>query len=560
MVLRSCLTYTRFGFGLTALVLSAAIGSSASHAADKDEMPSVAVRYGDAAFQDSPDFQKHVSPLLGKLGCNGRACHGSFQGRGGFRLSLFGYDFKSDHDELTGRIDPDDATASLILTKPLMQDPHEGGRRLNEGSWEHHLLLSWIRNGSAGIDGDPIKLQSLEVTPREIQFQAEGESTQLKAVAVWADGSREDVTTLCRFQTNDDLIADIDAEGKVLSGATGDTHVVVFYDSAVIPIPVMRPVTDRIGENYPETPTPTKVDELIVQKLRKIGVVQSDLCTDAEFLRRASLDATGTLPTPDEVRSFLADTSPDKRSRKIDELLERPGYVAWWTTQLCDFTGNSDEQLNNVTPVRSAASQQWYDWIFKRVQENAGYDDIVEGIVLAVSREPGETYEEYCQNMSDLNRPQPKGEFADRSFLPHYWARRNFRTSEDRVIGFAYTFLGSRIQCAQCHKHPFDQWTQDDFKQFEGFFKNTNGNSTAPHNGIRKQYNEMTAQLSGTDGLKGNQLRNQFAKLLREGKTVPFGEVIPTPVASNARAKGKGRREAAPSAGPTAKLLGGEVI
>lgn len=340
---------------------------------------------------ETPDFKQHVVPLLGKLGCNGRACHGSFQGRGGFRLSLFGYDFDADHDEIYGRVDPEVPSDSLFLQKALMQVQHEGGQRVKEGTWEHQLLRRWIESGSSGQVAEPAILTKLEVTPNEILFSADDQKQQLKAVAIWSDGSTEDVTALCRFQTNDDQIADITEDGLVQSGLSGDTHVVAFYDSAVVPIPVIRPVSDQFGDRYPATQTPTKIDELVVQKLRKVGIVQSDLCTDAEFLRRVSLDVTGTLPTSKEVREFLADSSTDKRSRKIDELLERPGYVAWWTTRLCDFTGNSDDKLNNVTPVRPEASKQWYAWIEKRVRENMPYDDIVEGIVMAVSRDPGES-------------------------------------------------------------------------------------------------------------------------------------------------------------------------
>ena len=289
---------------------------------------------------------------------------------------------------------------------------------------------------------------------------------------------------------------------------SGDTHIVAFYDRAVVPVPVIRPVTQEFGDRYPVTPTPTKVDELVVQKLRKVGIVPSDLCTDAEFLRRASLDVTGTLPTTKEVREFIAETNPEKRSRKIDELLERPGYVAWWTTRLCDFTGNSDDKLNNVTPVRTEASKQWYAWIEKRVRDNVPYDEIVEGIVMAVSRDPGESYQQYCENVSKLYPKEGPGAsgYADRASLPHFWARQNFQSSEDRVIGFAYTFLGTRIQCAQCHKHPFDQWTQDDFRQFEGFFKGTSARQNARPD-AKKEYDAMVAGFDGTEGLKGNDLR-----------------------------------------------------
>ncbi|MFN9718296.1 MAG: DUF1549 and DUF1553 domain-containing protein, partial [Planctomycetota bacterium] len=469
-------------------------------------------------------------------------------------------------DELYGRIDPEDPANSLILQKPLMQMQHEGGQRLNAGSWEHHLLLQWIRNGSAGRIEQPPALSRLEVTPSEILFSADGQQQQLRAVAVWSDGTREDVTPLTRFQTNDDQIADITAEGLVSAGSPGDTHVVAFYDSAVVPIAVIRPVSEKFGDQYPVTATPTKVDELVVQKLRKVGIVQSDLCTDAEFLRRASLDVTGTLPTPSEVRAFLADTNPDKRSRKIDELLQRPGYVAWWTTKLCDFTGNSDDKLNNVTPVQTEASKHWYAWIEKRVRDNVSYDKIVEGIFMAVSREPGETYEQYCQNMSQLYQKDGPGAkaYADRNGLGHFWARQNFQTSEDRVIGFAYTFLGTRIQCAQCHKHPFDQWTQDDFKQFEGFFKGTVARQTA-HPDAKEKYDAMVAKFEDLKGLKGGELRRELARKVQGGEVIPFAEVYTvrakgTSVRQNPKRADKGKPQRGGTAPVEAKILAGPVV
>lgn len=549
-------------------LLMSADGLAEEHVANSATRLSVTARFASPdATTEVPDFQQHVVPLLGKLGCNGRACHGSFQGRGGFRLSLFGFDFKSDYDELYGRIDPKDASESLILQKALMQIPHEGGQRVKEGSWEHHLLLRWIQGDAIGPVEDAPTLTKLEVTPSEILFSTDGQTQQLTATAVWSNGVKEDVTTLCRFQTNDDQIADVAQDGLVTGSGTGDTHIVAFYDAAVVPVPVIRPVTDQFGDRYPAIPTPTKVDELVVQKLRKVGIVQSDLCTDAEFLRRVSLDVTGTLPTPTEIREFLVDTGSDKRSRKIDELLERPGYVAWWTTRLCDFTGNSDDKLNNVTPVQSEASKQWYAWIEKRVHDNVSYDKIVEGIVMAVSRDPGESYAEYCENVSKLYTKKGPGAdgYADRATLPHFWARQNFQTSEDRVIGFAYTFLGTRIQCAQCHKHPFDQWTQDDFKQFEGFFKGTAGRqNTRPD--AKKEYDAMVASFDGTEGLKGNDLRKILSTKVTEGETIPLAEVYAVPVrATNQRRdKNKKPNNGKPArnvvAPPTAKLLAGPVV
>ncbi|MBL8814484.1 MAG: DUF1549 domain-containing protein [Planctomyces sp.] len=541
--------------------------TSEAPALESELRMSVAERFRSLeAISETPDFQRHVVPLMGKLGCNGRACHGSFQGRGGFRLSLFGYDFQTDHDELHGRLDPTAPAESLILQKPLMQIQHEGGRRLDEGSWEHHLILKWVEAQAPARSTNPDRLIRLELSPPEVVANNEGEQQQLRAIAVWSDGSSEDVTALCRFQSNDEQVATISQDGLVTVGSAGDTHIVAFYDSAVIPVPVMRPVSPMNGESYPEVQTPSRIDELVVGKLKKLGIVQSEVCSDEDFLRRVSLDVTGTLPTPNEVKTFLADTDSDKRTRKIDELLERPGYAAWWTTRLCDFTGNSDDQLNNVTPVRAEASRQWYDWIEKRVASNTPYDDIVEGIVMAVSRNPGESYEEYCQNLSTLYHQGSGVRFADRTYMPHYWSRQNFQTSEDRVIGFAYTFLGSRIQCAQCHKHPFDQWTQEDFQKFEGFFKGTQGRGNNPHPTAKKEYDQMLAGLEGTEGLKGNQLLNQFQKLLKEGKTVPFGEVYALTPSKGARADKSAeksqenpRRNRSPVP-TTARLLGGHDI
>jgi hypothetical protein len=446
----------------------------------------------------------------------------------------------------------------------LMESPHEGGQRLKAGSWQHQLLLNWVKADSPERPQDAAKLVKVDVTPAEVLFTADGQNVQLKAVAIWADGTREDITDLCRFTSNDDQIADITSGGYIEAATPGDTHVVVSYDAAVVAIPVIRPVSDKTGDDYPITATPTKVDELVVSKLKKLGVVQSGLSSDEEFLRRVSLDVTGALPTTQEIRDFVADNSSDKRAKKIDELLERPGYTAWWTTKLCDFTGNSDSQLNNVTPIRSEASKQWYEWIHARVEKNVAYDEIVEGLVMAVSRDPGETYQQYCENLSSTFHKDGEHLFADRTSMPHYWSRQNFQLMEDRVIGFAYTFLGVRIQCAQCHKHPFDQWTQDDFKGFQGFFTGVTGRNQNARPDSRKEYGEMLAKFE-TGDLKGNQLRNELGKQLKKGEVIPFGEVYSTPPAKVVERKQKnGRiqkvRKGGGKTATEARLLGQETM
>lgn len=533
-------------------------------AEEGDPLPPVSERFAKEDVSEEPNFQRHVSPLFGRLGCNGRSCHGSFQGRGDFRLSLFGYDFKADHDELLKgdppRANKDKPLESLILIKPTDADMHEGGLRYKQGSWEYHVFRRWLEGGAKFEEEGVQKLVNLQVTPAEILFANPGDNVNLKAVAVWPDGTQEDVTCLCRFTSNSDQVATITMDGLVTATEPGDTHVVVSYDNAVVAIPVIRPVSQLAGDRYPPTETPTKIDELVVAKLRKLGVVQSEGCTDGEFLRRVGLDLTGTLPTAAEVEQFLNDPSPKKRADKIEQLMTTPAYAAWWTTRLCDWTGNNDTKLNNVGGPRGAVSQWWYDWIYERVERNEPYDKLVEGIVLASSRSPDESYTEFCEVMSKISQRDSEVSFSDRPSMPYYWARNNFQQPEDRAIGFAYTFLGIRIQCAQCHKHPFDQWSKKDFDAFKGFFTSVRLNQGGPRDSqTREEYEKILKDL-GVDatGLRGNELRNKLNSMLNEGKTIPFPEVAVTPPRQQP-ARNNNRRNNPPPNQVTA-VLGGEQV
>jgi hypothetical protein len=510
---------------------TAAPAPSKVRGTDQKPLEPISSRFVAALTKETPSFQRHVVPLLGKLGCNGRACHGSFQGRGGFRLSLFGYDFKMDHDALLAnvdgaRVDVHKPDASLILQKPTMRIEHEGGKRYELGSWEHHVLAQWIQSGAAGVKPGDARLTRLEVRPSEIHFSQKGEHVSLRAIAHWSDGTSEDVTPLCRYQSNDEQVVKIDAVGLVTSVEAGDSHVVAFYDAGVTPVAVVRPVSDVVGPKYPDVPTPTEIDRLVVKKLRKLGIVPSELSNDSEFLRRVSLDLTGSLPAADEVVAFLADKSSDKRHKKIDELLERPTYVAWWTTRLCDLTGNNDRALANITPVNQLASQEWYDWVLKRVRENVPYDKLVEGIVLATSRPLSQTYADYSNEMTALYRKTPEGNYADHVGLTHFWARRNIVQPQQKALSFAYTFLGIRIQCAECHKHPFDQWTQEDYKDFTKFFTRVRYGTDPSDAAERKQ---LTTALN-LDMKKQADIRREYPRLIAEGKVLPFDELFIQPL------------------------------
>ena len=525
---------------------------------------------GVAETSEVPDFQKHVSPLLGRLGCNGRACHGSFQGQGGFTLSLFGYDFDADLkallDKDAGRVAPKDPLASKILTKPVDAEMHEGGQRFKKDGWEYWVLRKWIEAGapktSAKQKGPVSKLVRLEVSPLEIQFAYEDQSKSLHAIAVWEDGTQEDVTSLCRFSSNDMAIAKIDERGIVTAGESGDTHVVVSYDKAVVPVSVLRPVSKPGQLKQQIAEAKTEVDRLVLTKLDKLGVAPSDIADDSEFFRRASLDVAGTLPTSDQVRRFLDDTAPDKRQRAIESLLDSPGYAAWWTTFLCDLTGNNDDQLNNFSPIPGSSSQHWYQWIYARVEKNIPYDQIVDGIVTAVSREPEESYEAYCQNMSTASRDPSGRSFADRSDMMYYWARRNQRTKEERAISFAYAFCGVRIQCAQCHKHPFDQWSKEDFDQFENLFDGITANQNSYMPSSKDDVDKMISELGIAKSLKGNDLRKKLQDIAKDGKTIPFPEVFVrlSKPAENKNNKNNKKQAEAPKKAPTARLLGSDYV
>ncbi len=488
----------------------------------------VSVRYADEQVDEVPDFQKHITPLLGRLGCNGRSCHGSFQGRGGFRLSLFGYDFKMDHSAMTGRsssgqesrLDVQSVKNSLILKKPTLEVDHEGGQLIEEDSWEHRLLERWIGSGAKGVD-EPHELARLEMHPGEVEFTTSSSTAQLQVIAVWKDGSREDVTQLCRFRTNDDSIASVDENGKLVTEGRGSTHVIAFYDNGVAAVPVMRAVTSRTGSDYPQLEIATEIDRFVQAKLKKLGILPSALSTDSEFLRRVSIDLSGTLPTPDEVIQFCADTSDDKRQRKIDELLERPSYAAWWTNRLCDFTGCDPGQQ---AELRQESSVQWYTWIYQRLQENVPYDELVARIVEAKSRREDQTYGAYAAETTSFYQDDTAEKFSQRETMPHFWSRRSLEKSKDKALAFAHSFLGIRLQCAQCHKHPFAPWTQHDFNQFSEFFDNVKF-GVVPE--ADKQYRELAKQVGlRVNGNNGAAVRQDVLKRSKAGGTIPWREVF----------------------------------
>ena len=423
---------------------------------------------------DEPRFSRHIVPLFSKLGCNSGSCHGMVQGKGGFRLSLFGVEPQVDHErllrELAGRrvnvVNPD---ASLILRKATGQVAHEGGKRLNEKSPEFAMLRHWIAVGAKLDTVEDSIVRQLAVTPSSRTAKV-GEEFALQVQAAFADGSQEDVTGLCAFEVVKKDVADVDRRGHVRAVDIGNTTVVVRYPGQVAWCTLIV-TPQKPADDFPEIAGHNFVDKHVLARLRLLNIPPADVCDDAAFLRRVTLDVTGALPTPDDIRAFLSDNSPEKRAAKINELLERPRYSALWATRFMDslrVTGFSPATFPPVVQDEFRA----YQWLRARLQENVPYDILVERILTATSRE-GRSYDEWAEEVvaamkeeSDKSLPTT---YAARKTLDLFWQRR-MGTDVDHAIRVGHSFLGLRLQCAQCHRHPHDVWTQDDLLSFANFF------------------------------------------------------------------------------------------
>jgi hypothetical protein len=425
------------------------------------------------------NFERHVASLLGKLGCSAGTCHGSFQGKGGLALSLFGYAPEKDYqalvrDGLGRRVNLLDPERSLLLLKPTAQIPHGGGRRFARGSWPYRVLREWIAHG-APWDPGRNTVARLEVTPGEHRFRGPGEAVALKVVVEFADGSRADMTPFCDFRVKDDAVAEASPTGRVRGLRPGDTAVIVSYRGSLTAARVLVPVPAGRGAVYPEVPEVNGIDREVFAKLRRLNMPPSDLSEDTEFLRRLTIDTIGRLPTPDEVRAFLADRGPGKRARVIDRLLTHPLHAALWATRFCDVTGNDLNAMEAPPPLRPKLAKMWHDWFRRRFAANVPYDQIVRGVLCATSRE-GQEVGQWIRQEIDLARAAEKGfasDYAARPSLDLFWRRSSgneYFTLEQMAERTAAAFLGVRIECAQCHKHPFDRWTQADYRAFANVF------------------------------------------------------------------------------------------
>ncbi|HVX09766.1 MAG TPA: DUF1549 and DUF1553 domain-containing protein [Pirellulales bacterium] len=386
-------------------------------------------------------FRRDVMAVLSKAGCNQGVCHGNQNGKGGFKLSLRGQDPELDFVALTReqqgrRVDLLRAEGSLLLQKPVAAVPHQGGRRFGVGSVEYGILLRWLE---AGCPADPPQapvLAGLEVTPAGEQIVLEPAATiQASATAVFTDGGRRDVTGLCVYEATNPLI-EIGHDGLVTARAVGETTLLVRYLNRQVAMrfAVARARTDFAFQAPPEA---NYIDRHVFGKLRSLGMNPSPPADEPVFLRRAFLDCVGVPPTADEARRFLNDPSADKRERLIDELLQRPEFADWWALKWSDLLRNEEKVLD------SKGVQNFHHWIRQSVADGKPLDRFVRELIVA----RGSTYTNPAANFYRANRDPVT-----------------------RAEATAQLFLGVRLQCAKCHNHPFDRWTQADYYRWAGFF------------------------------------------------------------------------------------------
>lgn len=472
-----------------------------------------------AAEEPTPRFSRHVEAVFSRLGCNGGGCHGAVKGQAGFRLSLFAGDPAFDHERLLReyagrRINPADPASSLLLRKATGQIRHEGGKRTDVGSSDYELLRRWIAAGAPLDTAENSRVTKLQVEPAN-RVGKTGERYPLKVHAHYADGSTEDVTSLCSFESLDSVIATVGARtGLVEVCGAGDATLVVRYRGDTGIAQVLVP---RIGDTPADTKAVGFIDRHVQAKLQRLKLPPAGVADDATFLRRASLDVTGELPTPEEVRKFLADASADKRTRKIEELLARPGYAALWTMKFCDLLKASEFGVYADGMSKEMDAPRFAAWVRARIEQNLPYDQFAEQILTATSRE-GRSLEEWAKDVVSLDEgyTSPRTDleqYSKRKTLDLYWQRRD-SGGVPGALQVAHTFLGLRLECAQCHRHPHDVWQQDDLLSFANFFMQVRQPGFQGDN--EKKFPEVGAVFKKLND-EAKQLGEQ-AKKLRETK------------------------------------------
>ncbi len=448
------------------------------------------------AAEETPSLSRHISPMLYQLGCSAGTCHGSFSGKGGLRLALFAGNADQDHANLRGvsarRIDPMQPERSLLLLKPTLGIEHMGGKKLTKGTWQYDLLRRWIEAGAPYDPAAELKVLSLRTEPATLTVPVEQTSQPLKAFAKLSNGTEEEVTKFTRFEALDPGIAEVDATGKVKGVRTGDIAILAHYAGEIgftIALIPGKPTGAFPDEKYADN-----VDRLLAERMKMLNIVPSPRCDDLDFQRRVYLDVIGQLPTPQQVRAFLKDTDPNKRAKLIDVLLADPLHNATWATRFCEMLGADDRFIGG-------AVYNFHDWFRNKLEANMPWDKISYGVLCATAADdrPLDEIKEDLKRIAEERKkgiPQkprtaanPEPTDGKKAWQVGYGARKTLDTFHNMLLHsktipgkqrgpdgskialrVAHAFLGMRLECAQCHKHPYDRWSQGDFFSFSAAF------------------------------------------------------------------------------------------
>jgi hypothetical protein len=402
---------------------------------------SATVAVKDAAADRPISFQLDVMPVFMRGGCNTGSCHGAARGKDGFRLSLFGFDPQGDYYRITReigirRINLASPKDSLLIEKASGAVPHTGGKRFGPESEHYATLLRWLEAGAPNDPQPTPAVVGVDLYPPTAVLEGEGSTQSFIARARYADGTDRDVTGLVTFMTSNDNSAPISVDGQVTGAARGEAFIMARFETHTVGNQVLvlpkglQYTAPPIAGNY--------IDELVGQKLNKIRILPSDLCTDEEFLRRVTIDITGTLPTEDEYHAFIADADPAKRARLIDTLLERKEFSEIWAMKWAELL-----MIKTTNQVSAKSAFLYYSWLTDKIAGNVPLDKMVQELLSAT----GGTFKNPATNYYQIERD-------------------TLKTAEN----IAQVFFGIRTQCAQCHNHPFDRWTMDDYYSFAAFF------------------------------------------------------------------------------------------
>lgn len=404
----------------------------------------VPVQVKDSAKARAVSFQRDVMPILSASGCNTGSCHGSARGQDGFMLSLFGYDHVGDHFRLTREIPgrrinlaiPED---SLMLTKATESVPHTGGKLFEKNSETYKVLLEWVKSGAANDSGKVVLPTSIEVRPTQAVLKGAGQKLPLTVLAKYSDGTDRDVTRLTTFSTSNDNSVKIDPRtGLMTSAKRGESFLMGRFHSFTEGMQTIV-IPAKMDYTRPKLPAANYIDTHVYNKLHKLRVIPSELSTDAAFLRRVHLDLVGRLPTPDEQLRFLADKNSNKREALVNQLIDTKEFTEIWVMKWAELLQIRTFQ----NQVSYKAALLYHNWLRDRIASNTPFNKIIHELLMS----RGGTFSTPATNF--------------------YQVELDTKKLTENV---AQVFMGTRIQCAQCHNHPFDRWTMDDYYSFAAFF------------------------------------------------------------------------------------------